>query len=98
MLNQEQAQTELKKLENKEWIQTRLAAAGRLPEGVRDSVRIFLPDDKLPAIMAMQQRLKRDQQQQEMFGHLDAAARLELFEALAPGLGIAIEQGWQLLD
>jgi hypothetical protein len=98
MLNREQAQAELKKLENKEWIAARVSAADGLAEGLRDTARSILGAEEESASKTRAEQVKRQQQVIKAFLTMDEGARLRFFETMAPGLGAAIERGWQLLD
>jgi hypothetical protein len=96
MLNSEQAKAELEKLKNEDWAAARMAAADGLQEGLRETARSILGADR-PAQPALREK-KQYQQIVKSFLAMDENARLRFFETMAPGLGAAIERGWQLLD
>jgi Family of unknown function (DUF5724)/Domain of unknown function (DUF4132) len=98
MLNREQAQAELKKLENKQWVAARVGATNNLAEGLRATARSILGAEDKSSPRTREERVKRQQQVLKTFLTVDGDARLRLFEAMAPGLGVAIERGWRLLD
>lgn len=98
MLNREQAQAELKKLENKQWVEVRVASVARLPETIRRTARTLLGQEEAPALLAVAEQALATQQILETFAGMDASARLEFFDAFFPGLAPAVERGWQLLD
>jgi hypothetical protein len=98
MLNPEQAQAELKKLENKGWIAARISAADSLPAALRETARHVLGAEgksisKLPA-----EKLQRQREAFKAIQSMDESARVKFFETLAPGLGALTERGWQLFD
>jgi len=98
MLNREQAQAELKKLENKQWGEARIASAMLLPETMRGTARALLGQDEEPAFFDAGRHAKLGQRILETFAGMDEAARLRFFEACFPGLAAGMERGWQLLD
>src|SRR5437899_6121659 len=51
MLNAEPAQAELKKLENKQWVEIRIASVARLPDASRGVARSLLGQDEPTALM-----------------------------------------------
>lgn len=99
MLNSEQAQAELKKLETKQWAQARLSTLDRLPENMRLTARSLLGQFE-PAVLEPESASLEQNQQKiiECMTKLDEAGRLLLFESFFPGLAPAVERGWQLLD
>jgi hypothetical protein len=96
MLKSEQAQAELKKLKNEKWAVARIAAADGLQKEMRDTARSILGADGRARPTRRQD--KEQQQILKLFLTMDEKARLQFFETMAPGLGVAIERGWQLLD
>jgi hypothetical protein len=98
MLNHEQAQAELKKLEDKQWVEVRVASVARLPETMRGTARTLLGQEEAPALLDIVERAQATQKILETFAGMDAAARLKFFEAFFPGLAPAVERGWQLLN
>ncbi len=96
MLKSEQAQAELKKLKNEQWAVARIAAADGLPTGLRDTARTILGGDELQRLSIRDK--KHLQEVIKAFLAMDQPARLQFFETMAPGLGAAVERGWQLLD
>ena len=98
MLKPEQAQAELKKLENKEWIAARVVAADGLPGGLRDTARSILGVEDTAMAKLRGANAKQQQEVVKAFKEMDANARLQFFETIAPGLGKTMEQGWQLFE
>ena len=98
MLNREQAQAELKKLENKQWVEVRVASVARLPATMRGTARMLLGQEEAPVLLAVAEQAQATQKILETFAGMDAAARLEFFDAFFPGLAPAVERCWQLLD
>lgn len=98
MLKPEQAQAELKKLENKDWIAARVVAADGLPGGLRDTARSVLGVEDTAMSKLRGANTKRQQEVFQAFKGMDANARRQFFETMAPGLGETIEQGWQLIE
>jgi hypothetical protein len=98
MLNPEQAQAELKKLENKQWVEIRIASVERLPVASRSVARSLLGQDERPALLDAAAQAQFGQKIIETFSGMDESARLQFFDAFFPGLAPAVERGWQLLD
>ena len=99
MLKPEQAQAELKKLENKQWVAARVAATASLPEALRETARSLLPEDaRQHAMFRAYGNAEHSQKCLKFFAKLDAPARLQFFEAVFPGLAATVERGWQLLE
>ncbi len=96
MLKSEQAQAELKKLKNEQWALARIAAADGLQTGLRETARTILGGDELQRLSVRDKKHLREIV--KAFLAMDQPARLQFFEAMAPGLGAAVERGWQLLD
>ena len=95
MLDSEQAQAELKKLENKQWVEVSLDSAARLPEGLRERARGMLgayASLDIPTQKQLGQKLL------EAFLSMNDAERLGYFEALFLELAPAVERGWQLMN
>lgn len=98
MLNREQAQAELKTLENKQWVEIRVASANQLPEALRGTARAMLGQDQQPAaLFDVVAQAQLGQKVMELFAAMNDSERLRFFEAVFPGLGSAVEGGWQLL-
>ena len=98
MLTSEQAQAELRKLENKAWGTSRMAAVETLPANLRDTARTILKAQDAVTYHTLSEARKRGAEMIDLFVELEASARLQFFETMAPGLGMAIENGWQLMD
>jgi len=98
MLKPEQAQAELKKLENKKWIAARVVAADGLPGGLRETARLILGVEDAATAKLPGEKAKRQREVVRAFKEMDATARLQFFETIAPGLGQTMEQGWQLFE
>jgi hypothetical protein len=98
MLNREQAQAELRKLENKQWVEVRVASAARLPEAMRGTARSLLGQDEQPVLLDAVAQAQLGQKILETFAGMDDAARRQFFETLFPSLAAAVDRGWQLLD
>ena len=98
MLTNEQAREELRKLENKAWGTSRMAAVETLPANLRDTARTILKAQDAVTYHTLPEARKRRAETLELFVKLEASARLQFFETMAPGLGMAIENGWQLMD
>jgi hypothetical protein len=98
MLKPEQAQAELKKLENKKWIAARVVAADGLPGGLRATVRSLFGVADTTTTKLHDAKAKRQREVVKAFKEMDASARLQFFETIAPGLGQTMEQGWQLFE
>jgi len=97
MLNPEQARTELKKFANAAWVEHRVSAVAHLPEAVRPTARTLLGDEA-PCVHNLFTLGQLGQQVVETFSGMNAAARQQFFGTLFPGLGPAVERGWQLFD
>jgi hypothetical protein len=98
MLKPEQATKELEKLQDKEWVHTRLPLLKKLPATLRSLARPLLGHDDDGREMDWKERGKEREALSPMFKDITAAQRVELFEALFPGLGAMVEKGWQLFD
>lgn len=94
MLNPEQAQAELKKFENKQWVEVRLDSAARLPEGLRKTARSMLGAEEAPAAFDVAQA----QDLIDAFASMSGDERLQSLEALFFELAPAVERGWQLMN
>jgi hypothetical protein len=98
MLNQEQAQAELKKLENKQWLAGRVSGLEALPQELRDTARTLLGGEDETYLQKRARLAGRRDAVADTLEKLDEAERLKMFEAMAPGLGKVIEGGWKLFD
>jgi hypothetical protein len=98
MINQEQAKAELKKIENPQWIETRLASAVRLSGALPGTVRSLLGQDQTIGFPNQTEIAARQEALFNAFAGMDDAARLQFFETLFPGLAPVVERGWQLID
>ncbi|MFN0066493.1 MAG: DUF5724 domain-containing protein [Limisphaerales bacterium] len=98
MLNLEQAQAELKKLENKQWVEIRVASVASMSEAMRGTARMLLGQEDAPGLLAASEQARATQKILGTFSSMNAAARLKFFEAFFPGLAATVERGWQLLD
>src|SRR5580698_6988258 len=96
MLKSEQAQAELKKLKNEQWALARIAAADGLQTGLRETARTILGADEETRLSIRDKKHYREIL--KAFLGMDQPARLQFFETMAPGLGAAVERGWQLLN
>ena len=98
MLNSEQAEAELKKLENKQWVEVRLESAARLPEGLRKTARSMLGAEEAPAMFDAVAQAQLGQKLLEAFASMSDGERLQYLEALFFELAPAVERGWQLIN
>ena len=93
MIPKEQAEAELKRLTNRNWVDACLEKAEGHSSRVRGSVRqLIKPEGQLLdqfSIFTIAPGAGA-----RVFKELDATARMELFGVLFPGLETAIEQGW----
>src|SRR5689334_12396919 len=96
MLNSDQAEKELQKHRVEEWHKDRLAALRKLPAASRKVARPLVgindDGDELP----YEEHGKLRDEVVPLATALTAGQRVDLFEALFPGLGAAVEAGWQL--
>lgn len=97
MLTTEQANKELEKVKVESWQPDRLAALKKLPAPLRKVARplVGVGDDGEDIPYEKHSELRVETL--PLAADMTAKQRVELFEALFPGLGQAVENGWQLL-
>lgn len=98
MLTPEQARKELEKIKQQDWIEVRLTGLGRLPERLWPTARTMLGIDEHGAKLDC---LRQSEERAKLFDFvptLGPEERVQLFESLFPGLGRAVDAGWQLHD
>jgi hypothetical protein len=98
MLKPEQAQKELENIKVETWQKERLAALKKLPDRLRQVARPLVGLDDEGADFEHEQHTKLREETRPLAADLAPAQRVELFETLFPGLGQAVENGWQLLN
>src|SRR5215468_900434 len=97
MLKPEQAQEELKKIQVEKWQTDRLEALKKLPAHLRKVARplVGVKDDGEDYEYDEHKKLRDEIR--PLAAEMTKQQRIDLFETLLPGLGEAVEDGWQLL-
>src|SRR6266567_20042 len=96
MLTSEQAQKELEKIKAAAWQVDCLAAIKKLPMHLSKVARPLVGVDDDGESLDYQKRGKVRDEVAPLAADMTREQRLELFEILFPGLGAAVENGWQL--
>src|SRR5436305_1845219 len=97
MLHPDQARAALERLNDEDWQDRHLAAAAKLPKGLREPARALLGCDAKGE--PLENWAARNTAAEAAAAKLDALPprqRLPLFSALFPRLAAYVEAGWQL--
>src|SRR5262245_44221854 len=98
MLNSEQAQKELEKSKVEAWHPDRLVALKKLPPALHQVARPLVGYEEDGESIEYEKQTKLRNETLPLAADMTKAQRVELFETLFPGLGQAVENGWQLLN
>ncbi len=93
----DQAEKELQKVRVENWQQPRLASAQKLPATLRKIARTLIGTDDDGTGLNYEAHHQLREEMRPLTGQLSSPQRKALFEVLFPGLGSAVEAGWQLL-
>lgn len=94
MIPKEQAEAELKRLTNRQWVDACLEKAENHSSRVRGSVRkLIKPEGHILDTVSIYSTVPEAGAQ--VFKELDANARKDLFAILFPGMEMVIERGWK---
>src|SRR2546423_673947 len=97
MLKPEQAQKELAKLRQEDWVESNLREVRRLPPSLRTLGRAVLGhEEDGEEVRDWQERRRGLHQAMARLARESAAQRHKLFAVLFPKLESEIEAGWQL--
>ncbi|PWU20002.1 MAG: hypothetical protein C5B50_04960 [Verrucomicrobia bacterium] len=96
MLKPEQAHKELEKIKVEGWHQDRLAALKKLPKTSREVARPLVGASDDGEDYSYQEHGKLREEVLPLAAGMTGDQRMELFQALFPGLAAAVEAGWQL--
>ncbi len=96
MLTPEQAQKELEKIKVEAWQTHRLAALEKLPANLCSIARPLVGVNEDGGRYDYQERWQLKNEVVPLAAKMTQEQRVELFETLFPGLGLAVERGWQL--
>lgn len=96
MLTPEQAQKELEKIKVEAWQTHRLAALEKLPANLRSIARPLVGVNEDGGRYDYQERGQLKNEVVPLAAKMTREQRVELFETLFPGLGLAVERAWQL--
>lgn len=97
MLKPEQAQEELKKVQIEKWQPDRLEALKKLPAHLRKVARPLVGVKDDGEDYEYEEHRKLREEIYPLAAEMTKQQRIDLFETLFPGLGKAVEDGWQLL-
>ncbi|MCI0682309.1 MAG: DUF4132 domain-containing protein [Gemmataceae bacterium] len=98
MLKPEEAQKELAKLQQADWVEVRLRGLGKLPATARTLGHAVLGHDEDGAARNWQQQRKERRRAALRLEKETPAVRRKLFAALFPKLEDSVEAAWQFLD
>ena len=97
MLKPEQAREELEKIKVEKWETGRLESLKKLPANLRKVARplVGIEDDGESYDYKKHSKLRKEVR--PLAAEMTGEERVQLFETLFPGLGKAVEAGWQLM-
>jgi hypothetical protein len=99
MLKSEHAEAELKKFENKQWVESRSGSIDQLPNDLREIARAMVQQQQhLRQFFYFAADPKLLSQVLKTFATIDGQSRARLFGAFFPKLAPIVEKGWQLFE